>query len=59
MVRGLRVLTGLPGRIGRHRRPDPPVKVTLVLSDGSEIHVPVDTPLSRSMGALAALVAHW
>ena len=59
MVRGLRVLTGLPGRIGRHRRPDPPVKVTLVLSDGSEIAVPPDTPLSRSIGALAALLAHW
>jgi hypothetical protein len=59
MVRGLRVLTGLPGRIGRHRRPDPPVKVTLVLSDGSEIPVPPDTPLSRSIGALAAVLAHW
>ena len=59
MVRGLRVLTGLPGRIGRHRRPDPPVKVTLVLSDGSEIDVPPDTPLSRSIGALAAVLAHW
>jgi hypothetical protein len=59
MVRGLRVLTGLPGRIGRHRRPDPPVQVTLVLSDGSEIVVPPDTPLSRSIGAMAALLAHW
>ena len=59
MVRGLRVLTGLPGRIGRHRRPDPPVKVTLVLSDGSEIAVPPDTPLARSIGALAAVLAHW
>jgi len=59
MVRGLRVLIGLPGRIGRHRRPEPPVTVTLVLSDGSEISVPSDTPLSRSMGALAGLLAHW
>jgi hypothetical protein len=59
VVRGLRVLTGLPGRIGRHRRPDPAVQVTLVLTDGAEIAVPTDTPLSRSMGALAALLAHW
>jgi hypothetical protein len=59
MVRGLRLLTGLPGRIGRHRRPDPPVRVTLVLADGSEIAVPPGTPLSRSIGALATLLAHW
>jgi hypothetical protein len=59
MVRGLRVLTGLPGRIGRHRRPDPPVRVTLVLADGSEIAVPPGTPLSRSIGALATLLAPW
>jgi hypothetical protein len=30
-----------------------------VLADGSEIAVPPGTPLSRSIGALATLLAHW
>jgi hypothetical protein len=44
---------------GRHRRPDPPVQVTLVLEGGQEVAVPPDTALARSMGQLAALLAHW
>ena len=61
-MRGLRVpwsLPGLPGRGGKHRRPDLPVQVTLVLADGTEVAVPPESPLARSIGQLAALVAHW
>jgi hypothetical protein len=54
-------LDDLPGSspAGRHRRPDPPAQVTIVLRDGREIHVPPDCALARSMGQVAALLAHW
>lgn len=46
------------GRIGRHRRVEP-VVVTLVLVGGDEVVVPADSALARSMGQVAALLAHW
>jgi hypothetical protein len=44
---------------GRHRRPDPPVQVTLVLAGGQEVVVPPASALARSIGQIAALLAHW
>jgi hypothetical protein len=35
------------------------VQVTLVLADGTEVPVPPESPLARSIGQLAALLAHW
>ena len=55
-MRGLRDLVA---RIGRHRKPDPPVRVTLVFAGGAEVAVPSDSALARSMGQVAALLAHW
>lgn len=46
-------------RVGRHRRPDPPVKVTVVLQDGHEAVLAADSAIARSMGQVAALLAHW
>ncbi|MEO7980806.1 MAG: hypothetical protein ABI807_07950 [Sporichthyaceae bacterium] len=45
--------------VGRHRRPDPPVRVTVVLRDGRENVLPTDSAISRAMGQVAALLAHW
>ena len=44
---------------GRHRRPDPPVQVILVLAGGQEVVVPPGSALARSIGQVAALLAHW
>jgi hypothetical protein len=46
-------------RVGRHRRPDPPVRVTVVLADGREAVLAADSAMARSMGQVAALLAHW
>ena len=62
MSSGLRGLAQLAGRwlvAGRHRRPDPPVRVTVVVKDGHEEVLPGDSALSRAMGQVAALLAHW
>ena len=59
---GLRGLAQLAGRwlpAGRHRRPDPPVRVTVVLTDGHEEVLPAGSAIARSMGQVAALLAHW
>jgi hypothetical protein len=47
---------GLEGTVGRHRRV-PVATVHLVLRDGSEHVLPADAPLSRSIGAVAAMLA--
>ena len=57
-MQGLRGLALLAGR-GRHRRPDPPVRVTVVLRDGREEVLPEESALSRAMGQVARLLAHW
>ena len=46
-------------RVGRHRRPDPPVRVTVVTEDGHEEVLPEDSAIARSMGQVATLLAHW
>jgi hypothetical protein len=59
---GFRGLAHLAGRwlpTGRHHRPDPPVRVTVVLADGHEEVLPAESAIARSMGQLAALLAHW
>ena len=59
---GLRELAHLAGSwlaAGRHRRPDPPVRVTVVLRDGHEEVLPAESAIARSMGQVAALLAHW
>ena len=59
---GLRALAQLAGRwlpTGRHRRPDPPVRVTVVLRDGHEEVLPAGSAIARSMAQVAALLAHW
>jgi hypothetical protein len=58
-VLALHELRKLTARAGRHRRPDPPAQVTLVLRDGREIDVPPESALARSMGRVADLLAHW
>jgi hypothetical protein len=54
-----RSLYALAGRVGRRRRPDPPVVVTVVLDSGEQVTVPADSPLARAMGQVAGLLAHW
>jgi hypothetical protein len=46
-------------RGGRHRRPDPPASVTVVLADGREVAVPPESALGKAMSQVAALLAHW
>ena len=48
----------VPAR-GRHRRPDPVRVVHLVLRDGEELMLPGDAGITRSIGQVAALLAHW
>jgi hypothetical protein len=55
LLRGLALLT----RVGRHRKPEPPVRVTVVTRDGHEEVLPADSSLARAMGQVAALLAHW
>ncbi len=57
-MNGLRGLALLVGR-GRHLRPDPPVRVTVVVAGGHEEVLPADSSLARAMGQVAALLAHW
>ena len=49
----------LAGRIGRRRKPDPPVVVTVVLISGEQVVVPGDSALARAMGQVATVLAHW
>jgi hypothetical protein len=56
---GLAQLAGRCLPAGRHRRPDPPVRVTVVLRDGHEEVLPAGSAIARSMGQVAALLAHW
>jgi hypothetical protein len=48
----------LESRVGKRRKPDPPVVVTLVLASGEQVSVP-DSALARAMGQVAGLLAHW
>jgi hypothetical protein len=59
MAAAARSLYALAGRVGRRRKPDPPVVVTVVLDSGEEVTVRADSPLARAMGQVAALLAHW
>lgn len=51
-------LYGLDAAGGRRRKPDPPVVVTVVV-DGEPVELPPDGPLTRAIGQLARLLAHW
>ena len=53
----LYALTG--GRVGRRRRPEPLVAVTIVLASGETVAVPGDTPIGKAMAEVARLLAHW
>ena len=53
----LYALTG--GRVGRRRRPEPAVAVTIVLASGETVGVPGDSPIGKAMGEVARLLAHW
>jgi len=49
-------------RIGRRRKAEPPVVVTVVLGSGNEVVEIVlasDSALARAMGQLAGLLGHW
>jgi hypothetical protein len=52
-------LYGLAGPVGRRRKPDPPVHVTVVLATGEAVVLPSSSSLSRAMGQVARLLAHW
>jgi hypothetical protein len=56
-MQALRALAPFVG-LGRHRKPDPPARVTVVLSDGREVVLPPDSALARAMGQVARLLAH-
>ena len=58
-MQGLRGLVLRAGLVGRPRRPDPPVRVTVVTADGHEEVLPADSAIARSMGQVATLLAHW
>ena len=58
-MQALRGLVHRTGLIGRHRRPDPARRVTVVLRGGHEEVLPPDSALARAMGQVAALLAHW
>jgi hypothetical protein len=51
-------LYGLDAAGGRRRKPDPPVVVTVVVDD-EPVQLPADGPLTRAIGQLARLLAHW
>jgi hypothetical protein len=55
--RALYALTG--GRVGRRRKPAPPVVVTVVLESGEAVDVPAGSPLGKAMGEVARALAHW
>lgn len=55
--RALYALTG--GRVGRRRKPDPPVVVTVVLESGESVVVPPGSPIGKAMGEVARALAHW
>ena len=55
--RALYALTG--GRVGRRRKPDPPVLVTVVLQSGETVEVPGGSPIGKAMGEVARALAHW
>jgi len=49
-------------RIGRRRKPESPVVVTVVLRSGDamvEVVLAPDEALTRAMGQLAGLLGHW
>ena len=49
-------------RVGRRRKPEAPVVVTVVLRSGEanvEIVLSPDSALTRAMGQLAGLLGHW
>ena len=49
-------------RIGRRRKPEAPVVVTVVLRSGGgtvQVVLPSDSALTRAMGQLAGLLGHW
>jgi hypothetical protein len=55
--RALYALTG--GRVGRRRKPDPPVVVTVVLESGESVQIPAGSPIGKAMGEVARALAHW
>ena len=58
MAAPTRGMYALESRVGKRRKPDPPVVVTLVLASGEQVAVP-DSALARAMGQVAGLLAHW
>ena len=52
-------LYALGWRVGRRRKPEPPLVVTVVLASGESATVPADSPLGKAMGEVARLLAHW
>ena len=52
----------LTDRIGRRRKPEPPVVVTVVVRSGDanlEVVLPPDSALTRAIGQLAGLLGNW
>jgi len=45
--------------VGRRRKPDPPVVVTIVLESGESVQVPAGSPIGKAMGEVARALAHW
>ena len=52
-------LYGLAGRVGRRRKPEPVVVVTLVVGTGETVELPAESALARAIGQVAGLLAHW
>ena len=50
---------GLDERVGRRRRPEPAVVVTLVVGAGETVELDPGSALARAIGQVAGLLAHW
>ena len=50
---------GLAERVGRRRKAEPAVLVTLVLDAGETVQLPSDSAIARAIGQVAGLLAHW
>jgi len=48
---------GTEVNLARHRRPEPVVVVTLVFADRTEVTLPQESALARSIGRVADLLA--
>jgi hypothetical protein len=59
VLRSIAGLSAFFGRPGRHRRPEPPMRVTVVTRDGTQMQLPEGSVLGKAIGQAAAILAGW